>query len=87
MDLKIFQPEIIKSDKIVYATSAHSKSEYYKFRINKELKTVHIPYTLSEILIEGEHKDFFLIFHRGLQNWIEEEFEVISEGKAERFNK
>ena len=87
LNLKIIVPKIVKSDKIIYSTSAHSKSEYYKLEINKEEQTIHIPYNISETLIEGENKELFLNFHHELQSWIEEEFEIASEGKAARFNK
>ncbi|MBB4806938.1 hypothetical protein HNP38_002234 [Chryseobacterium defluvii] len=86
-DLKIIEPEIIKTDKIIYATSAHPKSEYYKIKIGDEEKTIHIPYDIDKVLIEKAHKKIFLDFHYQLQTWIDQEFEVASEGKAVRFNK
>jgi hypothetical protein len=87
LDLKIVQPEIIKTDKIVYSTSAHYKSEYYKLKTIEEEITINIPYYNSEIPIEGENKELFIIFHEELQAWIEQEFEIVSQGKAIRFNK
>ncbi|UFH30550.1 hypothetical protein LNP04_11235 [Chryseobacterium sp. C-71] len=83
---EIIKPEVIKSDKIEYATSAHPKSEYYKINIQNVDEIVHIPYDISQILI-GDGKQFFLDFHTELQSWLEKEFEIASEGKAYRFNK
>jgi len=84
--LKIIKPEVIKSDKIEYATSAHPPSEYYKINIQNVDETFHIPYDLSKILID-DGKEIFLDFHTELQLWLDEEFEIASEGKAYRFNK
>ncbi|MCS3867472.1 hypothetical protein J3D55_000388 [Chryseobacterium ginsenosidimutans] len=84
LDLKVIKPEIVKTDKIIYETSEHSKSEYYKL---KEEKSISIPYNLSETMIEGKNKELFINFHEELIIWIEEQFEIISEGKAIRFNK
>lgn len=84
--LEVIKPEIIKSDKIEYSTSENSKSEYYKINIQNVDETIYVPYDLSKILI-NDGKEIFLDFHKELQFWIEEEFEVISEGKAYRFNK
>lgn len=85
-DLKIIEPEIVKTDKIIYETSQHSKSEYYRLGADKDAKTIHITYSLSKIMIEGDSKELFLKLHKKLQEWIEEQFEIISEGKAMRFN-
>lgn len=87
LDLKIIKPKIVKTDQIIYSTSEHSKSEYYKFGTDKDAKIIDIPYNLSETMIEGKNRELFTNFHAELTIWIEEQFDIISEGMAIRFNK
>lgn len=86
-DLKVIVPEKIKTDKILYSTSAHPSNEYYKIIIQNEEKYINIPYYLTKTLIEEPEKEFFLDFHVKLKAWMDTEFEAVSAGKAIRFNK
>ncbi len=86
-DIKVIVPEIIKTDRIEYSTSAHFKNEFYKLQIQNEEKYINIPYDISKILIEGNDAELFSDFHTELKSWIDEEFEVASEGKAVKLNK
>lgn len=55
--------------------------------VNNEKKYIEVPYHPSAIKIEKDCKDIFLGFHSELMVWIDQEFEIASEGKAVRFNK
>lgn len=86
-DIKVIVPEIIKTDRIEYSTSAHFKNEFYKLQIQNEEKYINIPYDISKVLIEGNDAELFFDLHTELKSWIDEEFEIASEGKAVKLNK
>ncbi len=86
-DIKIIEPEPVITDPPVYASSTHYKSEFYRLKFRNEEFVVHVPYDISGIRIEGKDKDLFLNFHNILQEWIEEQFEMLSEGKSVRYKK
>lgn len=86
-DVNVIVPVKVKTDKIEYATSAHPENKFYDVEIQNERKHINIPYDISKTLIEGTGREMFLGFHIALKAWIDEEFELASEGKAIKFNK
>ncbi|MDR2238640.1 MAG: hypothetical protein LBE92_21125 [Chryseobacterium sp.] len=84
--LKIIIPEKKTTDKIIYSPSGLSH-ESYEVLISNEKKYIEILYDTSAIKIEEDWKNIFLDFHSKLMAWIDQEFEIASEGKAVRFNK
>lgn len=84
--LKVIIPEKNTTDKIIYSPSGLSH-ESYEVVVNNEKQYIEIPYNVSTVMIEDEGKDLFLDFHTRLMAWIDQEFEMASEGKAVRFNK
>ncbi|CAI8853707.1 hypothetical protein [Chryseobacterium sp. IT-36CA2] len=86
-DIRVIVPIETKTDKVEYTTSVHASNEYYKLNIQNEEKHINIPYHFSDALIEGKDVELFFDFHTKLKAWIDEEFEIVSEGKAVKLNK
>lgn len=86
-DIRVIAPEIIRTDKIEYASTNLPSSEFYTLEIQHQEKDIHIPYDISNTLIEGNDVNLFFDFHTQLTDWINREFEIASDGKAVKFNK